>query len=180
MGGSLAGLPIELAHVSWLLGDWEGDGFGEYPTVERFAFRQRVSFSCDGRPFLAYESRTWLLEPETGVGRPLATECGYWRPRPDNAVEVLLSHPMGYVEVWHGSVQVTGLESARITGAQLELRTDAVVRTESAKEYTAGHRLYGLVNGDLLWTFDMAAVGYPMSNHLWAKLGPVRGSVATG
>ncbi len=44
------------------------------------------------------------------------------------------------------------------------------MRTASAKEYTQGHRLYGLVEGRLLWTFDMAAVGQPLVNHLAASL----------
>jgi len=48
-----------------------------------------------------------------------------------------------------------------------------VMRTESAKEYSGGQRLYGLVEGDLLWTFDMAAVGEPLTNHLAARLQPV-------
>ena len=50
------------------------------------------------------------------------------------------------------------------------LATDAVVRTSSAKEYVGGQRLYGLVEGDLLWTFDMAAVGQPLQPHIWARL----------
>jgi hypothetical protein len=32
--------------------------------------------------------------------------------------------------------------------------------------------MYGLVQGKLLWTFDMAAVGKPMQNHLAASLTP--------
>jgi hypothetical protein len=49
-----------------------------------------------------------------------------------------------------------------------------VARTETAKEYTAGHRLYGLVQGDLLWAFDMAAMGQSMQSHLSAQLKPVK------
>jgi hypothetical protein len=44
------------------------------------------------------------------------------------------------------------------------------VRTGSAKEYVAGQRLYGLVEGDLLWTFDMAAQGQELQPHIWARL----------
>ena len=50
------------------------------------------------------------------------------------------------------------------------MATDVVARTHSAKEYNAGHRLYGLVDGDLLWTFDMAAMGQELQPHLWARL----------
>ena len=48
--------------------------------------------------------------------------------------------------------------------------TVSVARTETAKDYTAGHRLYGLVNGDLLWAYDMAAMGNPLQPHLSATL----------
>jgi hypothetical protein len=73
---------------------------------------------------------------------------------------VVLAHPTGYAEVYYGQVD----------GAKIELTTDAVVRTATAKEYTAGHRLYGLVEGDLLWSYDMAAVGQPLQPHIWARL----------
>jgi hypothetical protein len=76
----------------------------------------------------------------------------------------------GYAEVWYGKVEVTGIENAVITGARIELHTDVIARTRSAKEYTSGHRLYGLVEGDLLWAFDMAAVEQPLQSHLSARL----------
>ena len=53
-----------------------------------------------------------------------------------------------------------GNGQAEIGTPRLEMKTDAVVRTHSAKEYTAGHRMYGMVEGDLLWAYDMAAMGH--------------------
>lgn len=166
----IPGVADELAHLSWLLGRWVGVGTGQYPTIEDFRFGQEVVFATDGRPFLTYWSRSWLLDDDGNQVRPLATESGFWRPRPNNGVEITLDHPTGFAEIWYGSVEVTGIENAVITGARAQLRTDAVMRTESAKEYTAGERLYGLVDGKMLWTFDMAAVGQPMQNHLAASL----------
>ena len=160
----------ELAPLSWLIGHWVGVGTGHYPTIEDFRFGQEVVFSTDGRPFLNYSSRSWLLDEDGNRVRPLASESGFIRPRPDNHLEMQLSHPTGYAEIWYGKVEITGIEQAVITGARAEMRTDAVMRTESAKEYTLGHRLYGLVDGKLLWTFDMAAMGQPLSNHLAASL----------
>lgn len=165
-------LPEELVPFSWLIGRWAGVGLGQYPTIEDFRFGQEISFSTDGRPFLTYASRSWLLDDQGEKVRPLGTESGFWRARPDNRVEVTLAHPTGYAELWLGSVEVLGIENAQITGARCTLRTDVVARSESAKEYDAGERLYGLVNGELLWTFDMSAVGQPMGNHLSARLRP--------
>lgn len=166
-------LPEELLPISWMLGVWVGVGTGQYPSIGDFRFGQEVSFATDGRPFLTYWSRSWMLDDEGNRVRPLATESGFWRPRPDNHIELQLSHPTGYSEIWYGSVEITGLENATITGARAELKTDMIGRTESAKDYTEGHRLYGLVEGRLLWTFDMKAMGHPMTNHLAATLSPV-------
>ena len=149
-----------LMPIAFLLGHWHGNGHGDYPTIDRFSFGQEIAFTHDGRPFLHYFSRTWLLDDEGNEVRPLALETGFFRPQPDGGLEVLLAHPTGFVEIYYGNVE----------GAKIELSTDAVVRTASAKAYTAGQRLYGLVDGELLWTFDMAAQGQELQSHIWARL----------
>lgn len=150
----------DLAPLAFLLGEWEGAGVGGYPTIESFRFGQEISFTHTGKPFLVYSSRTWLLDAEGGLSRPLARETGYWRAQPDDEVEVTLAHPSGIVEIYVGTV----------TGNRVELVTDVVARTRSAKEVTAGKRLYGLIGEDLGWAFDMAAVGQPLQSHLSAQL----------
>ena len=155
-----ADLPTPLVPLAWLIGSWAGAGVGGYPSVEEFRFGQEVVFEHDARPFLTYSSRTWLLDDEGAFVRPLATESGFWRPQPEGALEVTLSHPTGFTEIWIGTVE----------GPRIELRTDVVARTATSKEYTAGHRLYGLVEGDLAWAFDMAAVGQTIQPHVSARL----------
>lgn len=163
----------DLAPLSWLIGTWVGVGVGTYPGTEDFRFGQELHISSDGRPFLIHSSRSWILDDAGERVRAAACETGFWRPRPDNTVEVLLTHPTGYVETYLGDIEVTGLVNDRITGARAELRTDVVVRTPSAKDYSAGHRLYGLIDGDLGWAFDMAAMGHGITNHLSARLAKV-------
>lgn len=172
-GPAVAGWPAQLAHLSWLIGRWGGIGEGQYPTIEKFRFEQVAEFACDGRPFLEYRSVSWIVDEGNRRIRPSATETGYLRPLPGNGVEFLLAHPLGFVELWLGQVTVTDITDARITGARMELNTDAVVRTESAKEVVGGQRLYGLVAGRLLWTYDMIAMGQPMANHLAVALEPL-------
>ncbi len=150
----------DVAPIAFLLGHWRGNGQGAFPTIDGFTFGQEIAFTHDGRPFLHYFSRTWLLDDDGNEVRPLALETGFFRPKADGALEVVLAHPTGFVEIYYG----------RVEGAKIEMATDAVARSESAKEYVAGQRLYGLVEGDLLWTFDMAAVGQPLQSHIWARL----------
>ncbi len=126
---------------------------------------QELNISHDGRPFLIHWSRTWRLDDDGQRVEPLAMESGFWRPMPDNEVELLLNHPTGISETWYGKVTVTGLVNAEITGARVELKTDAIMRTSSAKEVTAGERLYGLVDGHIGWVYDMAAQGVTLKSH---------------
>ena len=177
------GLPGELVPVSWLLGTWQGVGVAGYPTREEVRFGQEVVFGhafgagADGaagarhypgdQPYLTYRSRSWLLDDAGQQVRPLAEEAGYWRiltrPDPSQArtpVEVVLAHPAGYVEIWDGEAD----------GPRLELTTDVVARSPLAKDYTSGHRIYGLVDGDLLWALDMAAAGQALQSHVSARL----------
>src|SRR3954470_15687317 len=87
----------ELGPLAWVLGTWEGAGVGGYPTIESFNFGQELSFTHIGKPFLIYASRTWKIEDDGTLGRPLCMETGYWRPRPDHQVEVTLAHPTGII-----------------------------------------------------------------------------------
>jgi hypothetical protein len=148
------------------VGVWRGRGRGGYPTLgQDFDYAQEVRFSHDGRPFLAYESRAWLIEDDGTPIRPAGREVGWWRPvqrdgEGTDELEVLLSTPTGVMELYVG----------RIDHLKVELVTDAVVRTVTAKEVTAGQRLYGIVEGALLYAQEMSAVGRPMSPHLSARL----------
>ena len=153
-------MPRELAPLAWMIGRWEGAGVVGYPTIESANFGQEIECFHDGRPFLSWRSRTWLLDEAGQQVRPLATETGFWRPLPDDEVELLLTHPTGVVEMYFG----------KTSPAKVELRTDSVVRSPLAKEYTAAHRLYGLVEGNLMWVMDMAAVGQPLQSHVSAEL----------
>jgi hypothetical protein len=182
-----ADLPAPLIPLAWLVGRWAGAGVAGYPTMEGdLRFGQEVSFTHGGRPFLTYTSQTWLLDDEGRQVRPLASETGYWRPAAaqpgehaenadadtedadavgaeaisSNPIEVLLAHPSGYVEIYHGAVD----------GPRVTLETDAVVRTRTAKDYAAATRMYGLVEGDLLWVMDMAAGGVRLTSHASARL----------
>ena len=146
--------------LAFLLGGWQGTGRGDYPTIEAFSFGQEIQVSHNGKPYLYYTSRSWLLDDNGDAVRPLAMETGFWRPQPGGDLELVLAHPTGIAEIWYG----------RADNAKIELATDVVARTGTAKEYTAGQRMYGLVKGELLWTHDMAAEGQPLQSHLWARL----------
>lgn len=152
------------------VGLWRGRGRGGYPTIEDFDYAQEIKISHDGRPFLAYESRAWLLDGESRPIKPAGREVGWWRPverdgKLTDELEVLITTPTGIVELHLGTID----------GLRVELATDVVMRTATAKEVTAGHRLYGIVDGALLYAQEMAAVGHTLNPHLSARLTRVGG-----
>jgi nitrobindin-like protein len=146
--------------LAFLLGRWLGAGVGGYPTIESFQYGEEITFSHNGKPYLSYVSRTWLLDAGGQPGRPSHMEMGFWRVAPDGTAEVMLAQPTGFTEIYLGE----------ITGSKVELATDVVARTSTAKDVRAGHRLYGLVGQDLAYAYDMAAVGKPLQPHLSAQL----------
>jgi THAP4-like, heme-binding beta-barrel domain len=149
-----------LEPFAFLLGVWCGVGVGGYPTIESFRFGQEIVFGHAGKPVLTYVSRSWVLDDDGAVLRAGAGESGFWRVDAAGELEVVLAHASGVVEVWIGNLAF----------GRIELTTDVVARTTSAKEVTAGRRLYGTVDGDLLYAYDMAAVGQPLGPHLSARL----------
>lgn len=173
-----AGLPIDTVDVREgpeihpkmlallpLLGVWRGEGQGDYPTIEGFRYGQEVRFWHDGRPFLGMQTRSWIMDADGAFVRPAAREMGFWRPGSGDDFEVVLAHQSGIVEVYVGKARTT---------TSWELTTDVVARTESAKDVAGNHRLYGIVEGDLMYAIDMAAVGQPLQPHLSARLARVQ------
>ena len=97
------GLHPDLNPLALLVGTWRGKGRGEYPNIEGFEFAQEVVFNHDGRPFLNYYSRSWILDKEGEILRPGGSETGFWRIKPNNVLEVVLAHNTGISEGWVGT-----------------------------------------------------------------------------
>lgn len=165
-------------------------------------FAHRVSFSHDGGPFLNYAA-TATYTPEGGEPAALVAETGFWRlsrPADDQdpgpallpartprtvartaddvealrlpgtdgrgagfPIEVSIAHSDGALELYLG----------RIDGPRIDIATDAIVRAAGAKEYGAATRMYGLVDGHLLWAWDIAALGSALDSHASARLSRV-------
>ena len=146
----------DIEPLLFLLGTWRGEGKGEYPTIQPFAYGEEVRFWHVGKPFVAYSQRTWALDDD----RPLHAEMGYWRPQPAGALEVILAHPFG----------VTEIEIGALSGQRVELMTHSIEGSPTAKEITRVERSLH-VSGDVMgYDLRMAAVGEPVAHHLHAEL----------
>lgn len=155
------GLNPALMPLAWMIGRWVGNGHGNWPGVGDFEFGQQIDFATNDGPYLHYLSQTWTLDADGQPEAPLGMETGFWRPGDDGDVEVVLTNPQGWAEIWVGKIQ----------GAKIELTTDLVARTTTAAEqYTGGQRLYGNVESDLMWAFDRATTEVELQPYMWARL----------
>jgi hypothetical protein len=159
-----SGPPIhdKLLALLALVGVWRGSGTGVVAsTGGRFSYGQQVSFGHDGRPFLGYESRSWLLDADGGVIRQAWRESGFWRPGagPDD-VEVVLASNTGQ------ALLLTGLA----TDLRWDLATAVAVPAPTAKPVDGERRLYALLDGDLVYATELAPAGRPYAAHLNARL----------
>lgn len=146
-----------LQPIAGLVGVWEGDGFGHYPTIQDFHYREELTFSDVGKPFLAYQQRTWSPD-----GKPMHTETGYLRvPSPDLA-EFVLAQPTGHVELAEGRLSTND-------GVELSL-VSRLLGTATAKLVVSNVRRYALQDDRLDTSMDMEAVGQPMTRHLTSAL----------
>lgn len=152
----------DLVPLVFLLGRWEGAGVFDFPGAEKCNFGQEVAFTHDGRPFLEYVSRTWVLDGEGRKARPLESESGYWRIGADRKVDVTTTRDEGVVEIWTGE-----LADGK---PQIDLVTDAVFRLAAAPDYSGGKRLYGYVNGDLMWVGEKATAEVELRPYMSAHL----------
>ena len=153
-----AALPPEAAGLAFLLGRWEGEGEGRYPTIAPFTYSEEVAFGHVGRPFLTYVQRTIRHD----VGLPAHGESGYLRPASGDParVELMVGHTFGLVELSEGTVE----------GSRLELASSTVGRSGTAKQVTAIERTIEVDGEVLRYWLRMAAVDQPLQDHLHAEL----------
>ncbi|GAB3517764.1 heme-binding beta-barrel domain-containing protein [Arthrobacter monumenti] len=187
-------LTPELVPLYWLIGRWEGVGVLGYGDIEQQQFAQEVNFTHNGLPYLEYSAQSWLIDDDGNKLRPLSWESGAWQldrelnesdggpglipaeivpalksaeeveklRNKDDGFDIIANvvHPGGICELYVGQVK----------GPRIDLSTDAVMRAPGAKDYRAATRLYGLVEGDLLWAWDIAALGRSLESHASARL----------
>jgi hypothetical protein len=151
-----------------LVGVWRGEGTGRGVDGD-YPFGQQIVVSHDGGEYLNWEARSWLLS-DTGEYRgPSLRESGFWRfvndpddPAESQAIELLLAHSAGYVELFYGHP---------LNQSSWELATDALARSKSGVLVGGAKRLYGIVEGgDLAYVEERVDADGGLIPHLSARL----------
>jgi hypothetical protein len=154
-------LPKDLYPLAWLIGTWIGTGICEYPDVARFDFSQEVTFAQGGENFLTYISRTNVIDENRDFVRPFSAETGFWKIKDARILEVVITHSTGHSDGWLGVVD---------TSARIQMALDHSYASPSADAISAGSRLYGLVEGELFTSNDLAMRGHDLQAFTWSTL----------
>ncbi|GJO06193.1 UPF0678 fatty acid-binding protein-like protein [Mycobacterium marinum] len=152
-----------------LVGVWRGEGEGRGPHGD-YRFGQQIVVSHDGGGYLNWEARSWRLDEDGQYEEPGLRETGFWRfvsdpeddPSESQAIELLLAHSAGYVELFYGRP---------LTQSSWELVTDALARSRSGVLVGGAKRLYGIIEGgDLAYVEERVDADGGLVPHLSARL----------
>lgn len=149
-------LHASLAPLAGLIGVFAGEGRGDYPTIEPFAYRETVTFAHAGAPVLAYEQRTTSVDG----ARPMHGELGYLRSGGEDRVEWTIAHSFGIVELVEGTWD----------GAALLLASRTVSPSATAKDVRATRRELRLDGDELVSDLWMSYGGHEDVHHLHSVL----------
>lgn len=181
-------LAPELYPLAWLVGTWRGFGMLSYEDIEERNVVQEITVDHDGGPYLRVVTTLWEVDTEASQpvhhemsgaegyslltkGTQWSTETSYWRPLNPRTgsgatrvdLEVVSADPAGHLSLYLGAAE----------GPRVDLATDAVIAAPDASQLSGGTRMYGLVQSDLLWVWDLAAFGQPLASYVSGRLGRV-------
>ncbi|HSM01067.1 MAG TPA: FABP family protein [Acidimicrobiia bacterium] len=128
--------------VSMLAGAWEGEGDGDFPTLEPFRYRERLRFAPhEDAPVLRYVQDTWRITDDGEVQSHW--ESGFLRARDDGSIDIHDAQESGRTEILRGTPVATGdgawtvtLDSVSLEGDPRMVSSSRTLRlTESTLEY---------------------------------------------
>nr|NLD40948.1 FABP family protein [Actinomycetales bacterium] len=178
-------LAPELYPLGWLTGSWHGFDMLGYEGIPEHRIVTELEVTHDGGPYLRVDSTIWTADPNLSgpthhemVGSEgysnlvkqtqWSTETSYFRAVGSQStegatrveLEVVTADPAGHLSLWVGSAQ----------GPRIEIATDAVISAPTASAVSGSTRMFGLVQGDLLWAWDLAAFEQPLAPYASARL----------
>ena len=109
--------------------------------------------------------RAVVMHDEGQIVGPDSRESGFWRPRGRDDVELLVASPDGWVELYMGRARTT---------TSWELSTDVLARTPDAPDVVSAVRLYGIVEGALMYAIDRAGPDRQLRPTMSARLERIR------
>eukprot|EP00475_Leptophrys_vorax_P038652 TRINITY_DN6861_c0_g1_i1.p1 TRINITY_DN6861_c0_g1~~TRINITY_DN6861_c0_g1_i1.p1 ORF type:complete len:161 (+),score=12.26 TRINITY_DN6861_c0_g1_i1:117-599(+) len=145
-----------LEPIAFLLGRWRGEGEGGYPTISSFKYVEEITLGHSGKPAMAYAQKTWRQES----GEPMHAESGFWRPKADGSLEIVIAQSTGLAEVQKGTYDAAA--------KSVSVRSELVGNASKVQHIVRHFKLED--DGSLSYTVEMATNTQPLQKHLCARL----------
>lgn len=156
---------LKTAKLHFLLGEWQGNGNGKFPTITSFDYTETLTFKFDGtNDLIHYEQRTWLKPNHT----PSHWESGFIKPidGQENFFEISNSQDSGRVEVLKGEL-VTEQQTHTLHFKMKLLHNDPRV--------VSSERIFTIKDNQLSYIKKMATQNTPEhQQHLQAELHKIK------
>lgn len=148
--------------LALLLGKWNGNGSGEFPTIQSFDYREELEFlPIESRALVRYNQCTWR-RTETGEYAPSHQEAGFWRVLPGDEIEIVNAQSGGRVEVSRGKLETVP------DGFILRLRSVAVANDARIDKIDREFKLH---TDTLEYAMGMSTTSVPtLTRHTHATL----------
>jgi hypothetical protein len=151
-----AELHPDLQPLAFLLGTWQGEGEGQYPTTQPFRFVEETRFWHLGDAYLLYRQSTTAHDDAA----PIHTEMGFWRPQSGGRVDVSLAYPLGLSEIADGEV----------TGTTVHVVSRTIAVAGGASEVTRLERTIRVDGDTMEYELSMQTSEVPITRHVWGHL----------
>lgn len=125
-----------------LEGTWQGEGHGEYPTIDSFTYREKMTCTRKDISTLAYEQRTEKRVEGSEEYTPSHWENGFITILDNHELELVNAQSGGRGEALTGQIQVIGA-IIRLNFTSQALMNDArMVSTRRRFDLEADHLRY--------------------------------------
>jgi hypothetical protein len=145
-----------LGPLACLVGTFAGEGRGQWAAPAPFVYRERLEFTCPGKPLLSYRQQATTLD-----GQLSHTECGFLRLGSEpGSIEWMIAQPTGITEIQVG----------RFEGTVAVCEASTIGLAPTAKTVTAMRRRLELDGDELRYELQIAMNGEPLAPHLIGEL----------
>ena len=157
-------MKISIKDLLHIVGEWEGTGHAEYPTISPLDYREQLFFSNNGRdPVIHYEQRSWIKSSANKNEEPIFWESGFIIDNGDGLFELVSAQKSGRVEILRGN-------SEKLAGGKIKLDLVSVSIVNDDRVIRSG-RNFTFSKSEIEYELKMSMSSSPAyQKHLSAKL----------
>ena len=157
--------------LTWLKGSWQGNGQGDFPTIDPFIFEDQMHFriiedAFESEPLIHFEEIAWVIKGKEK--NFMHWETGFFKPTPQGLVQFYMSHNTGRIEATYGKFQSIDRDAKSF---KIIFESDFIRNDEGIKTLVSSKRVLDFKKDHLTYSLAMTTdVVDKSTNHLITEL----------